>query len=92
MSREGREAGPEGRNGKIWTEGSRGEDGGFFLCRLLANGEMLAKKRFPVQYGKRLETKTAIKRELYEMLSAAYGESACPGGRLTGIRPTKIVL
>ena len=91
---EGREAGPEGRTEdqtEDQTEGSRGEDGGFFSLRLLENGEMLAKKRFPVQYGKRLETKTAIKRELYEMLSAHTGKRL-PWGTLTGIRPTKIVL
>lgn len=91
---EGREAGPEGRTEdqtEDQTEGSRGEDGGFFSLRLLENGETLAKKRFPVQYGKRLETKTAIKRELYEMLSAHTGKRL-PWGTLTGIRPTKIVL
>ena len=56
---EGREAGPEGRTEdqtEDQTEGSRGEDGGFFSLRLLENGETLAKKRFPVRYGKRLET------------------------------------
>ena len=91
---EGREAGPEGRTEdqtEDQTEGSRGEDGGFFSLRLLENGETLAKKRFPVRYGKRLETKTAIKRELYEMLSAHTGKRL-PWGTLTGIRPTKIVL
>ena len=46
---EGREAGPEGRTEAL-TEESRGEDGGYFSLRLLENGEMLAKKRFPVQY------------------------------------------
>ena len=90
----GREAGPEGRTEdqtEDQTVVSRGEDGGFFSLRLLENGEPLAKKRFPVQYEKRLETKTAIKRELYEMLSAHTGKRL-PWGTLTGIRPTKIVL
>lgn len=45
---------------------------------------------FTVDYANRLETKSLIKRNLYEMLCDRTGKQL-PWGTLTGIRPTKIV-
>lgn len=62
-----------------------------FRLRILENGTVSEECTFPVSYEKRLETKTAIKRELYAMLSKRTGKRL-PWGTLTGIRPTKIAL
>lgn len=49
------------------------------------------KRVFTVSYENRLAAKTAIKRELYLLLSEKTGKTL-PWGTLTGIRPTKIAL
>ena len=64
---------------------------GYFCLRLVEEGKEKDSRRFAIRYGKRLEAKTAIKRELYGMLSKRTGKTL-PWGTLTGIRPTKIVL
>ena len=57
----------------------------------MEEGKEKDSRRFAIRYGNRLEAKTAIKRELYGMLSKRTGKTL-PWGTLTGIRPTKIVL
>lgn len=62
-----------------------------FCLRILDGGAVQEERSFPVHYENRLETKTAIKRELYHMLSART-KKELPWGTPTGIRPTKIAL
>ena len=64
---------------------------GTFTLRVIDNGEVQEECSFPLDYRNRLEAKTTIKRELYELLSARTG-IVLPWGTLTGIRPTKIAL
>jgi len=64
---------------------------GTFTLRVIDNGEVQEECSFPLDYRNRLEAKTTIKRELYELLSARTG-LILPWGTLTGIRPTKIAL
>ena len=64
---------------------------GTFTLRVIDNGEVQEECSFPLDYRNRLEAKTTIKRELYELLSARTG-MVLPWGTLTGIRPTKIAL
>lgn len=71
--------------------GADGEPKECFRLRLLEKGEAAAGREFPICYEKRLEAKTAIKKELYGILKERTGKSL-PWGTLTGIRPTKIAL
>lgn len=64
---------------------------GTYTLRVIDNGEVQEECRFPLDYRSRPEAKTAIKRELYGLLSARTGK-VLPWGTLTGIRPTKIAL
>lgn len=64
---------------------------GMFCLSIVDNGETQVEKAFPLDYKNRLEAKTAIKRELYDILSERTGKTL-PWGTLTGIRPTKIAL
>ena len=76
-----------------YIEGTYSEDveQGTFTLKIIDNGEVQAEKTFPLDYKNRLEAKTEIKRELYELLSERTGKKL-PWGTLTGIRPTKIAL
>lgn len=62
-----------------------------YSLRILENGTCAGERVFPIDYANRLEAKTAIKRELYDLLSGRTGKEL-PWGTLTGIRPTKIAL
>ena len=64
---------------------------GMFRLRLIDHDHVEAERTFAIEYENRLAAKTAIKRELYGMLSARTGKKL-PWGTLTGIRPTKIAL
>ena len=83
----------------IYTDAESAETGdismdgatGTFTLRVIDNGEVQEECSFPLDYRNRLEAKTTIKRELYELLSARTG-MVLPWGTLTGIRPTKIAL
>lgn len=74
----------------FYIEGTYEESGNFRL-RLLESGCAAAEVTFPVDYQNRLAAKTAIKRELYGILSERT-KKTLPWGTLTGIRPTKIAL
>ncbi|MCI9569439.1 MAG: coproporphyrinogen dehydrogenase HemZ [Lachnospiraceae bacterium] len=79
-------------NVTFYVEGDwSGEPDGQFCLRLLEDGNVLGERTFPLDYAKRLEAKTAIKRELYGLLSTRE-EKELPWGTLTGIRPTKLAL
>lgn len=75
----------------LYIEGIYKGEEGIFCLRVLDHDRVQDERSFPVDYEKRLETKTAIKRELYAMLSARTGKTL-PWGTLTGIRPTKIAM
>ena len=75
----------------FYVEGTYEPESGTFSLDILENEEKKAGAAFPVSYENRLEAKTAIKRELYGLLSARTGKTL-PWGTLTGIRPTKIAL
>ena len=75
----------------FYVEGTYEPESGTFSLDILENEEKKAGAAFPVSYENRLEAKTAIKRELYGLLSARTGKTL-PWGTLTGIRPTKISL
>ncbi len=64
---------------------------GEFCLRVLCDDRTEDERTFQLDYSNRLEAKTAIKRELYNMLSKRTGKEL-PWGTLTGIRPTKIAL
>ena len=63
----------------------------FTFFQVMENGEekQVAKAAADVSYENRKETKNALKRSLYQMLSD-YTKQKLPWGNLTGIRPTKI--
>ncbi|MCI5493367.1 MAG: coproporphyrinogen dehydrogenase HemZ [Lachnospiraceae bacterium] len=63
----------------------------FTFFQVMENGEekQVAKAAADVNYEDRKETKNALKRSLYQMLSD-YTNQKLPWGNLTGIRPTKI--
>ena len=63
----------------------------FTFFQVMENGEekQVAKAAADVSYEDRKETKNALKRSLYQMLSD-YTKQKLPWGNLTGIRPTKI--
>ena len=75
----------------FYIEGTYEEEGGTFSLKIRDHGCLQDEKTFAVQYENRLDTKTAIKRELYGMLSKRT-KKTLPWGTLTGIRPTKIAL
>ena len=75
----------------FYVEGTYEPESGTFSLDILENEEKKAGAAFPISYENRLEAKTAIKRELYGLLSARTGKTL-PWGTLTGIRPTKIAL
>lgn len=75
----------------FYVEGTYEPESGTFSLDILENEEKKAGAAFPISYENRLEAKTAIKRELYGLLSARTGKTL-PWGTLTGIRPTKITL
>lgn len=75
----------------FYIEGIYREADGTFTLRLLDHGVLQEERTFPIHYEERLAAKTAIKRELYGMLSARTGKEL-PWGTLTGIRPTKIAM
>lgn len=77
-------------NVKLYVEGIYNGENEFCL-RMIDEDTVQDEKRFFLDYTNRLEAKTAIKRELYHMLSARTGK-VLPWGTLTGIRPTKIAL
>lgn len=64
---------------------------GEFCLRMLCDDRTEDERTFQLDYSNRLAAKTAIKRELYNMLSKRTGKEL-PWGTLTGIRPTKIAL
>ena len=64
---------------------------GEFCLRILCDDRAEDERTFQLDYSNRLAAKTAIKRELYNMLSKRTGKEL-PWGTLTGIRPTKIAL
>ena len=64
---------------------------GEFCLRILCDDRTEDERTFQLDYSNRLAAKTAIKRELYNMLSKRTGKEL-PWGTLTGIRPTKIAL
>ena len=64
---------------------------GEFCLRILCDDRTEDERTFHLDYSNRLAAKTAIKRELYNMLSKRTGKEL-PWGTLTGIRPTKIAL
>lgn len=64
---------------------------GEFCLRILCDDRTEDERTFQLNYSNRLAAKTAIKRELYNMLSKRTGKEL-PWGTLTGIRPTKIAL
>ncbi len=63
----------------------------FTFFQVMEDGEekQVAKAAADVRYEDRKETKNALKRSLYQMLSD-YTNQKLPWGNLTGIRPTKI--
>lgn len=73
--------------GEMSMEGATGT----FTLRVIEDDEVQEECSFPLDYRNRLEAKTTIKRELYDLLSARTGK-VLPWGTLTGIRPTKIAL
>lgn len=75
----------------FYIEGTYGSDDGSFCLKVIDGGKVQDERRFPIDYKNRLEAKTAIKRELYGMLSART-DKKLPWGTLTGIRPTKIAM
>ena len=75
----------------FYVEGIYEEDSGLFSLKIWDQGCLADEKSFGVRYENRLETKTAIKRELYGMLHNRT-KKTLPWGTLTGIRPTKIAL
>lgn len=75
----------------FYVEGIYTPESGRFSLEILEDEEKMAGTEFPISYENRLEAKTAIKRELYGLLSARTGKTL-PWGTLTGIRPTKIAL
>ena len=75
----------------FYVEGIYEEDSGGFSLKIWDQGCLADEKSFGVRYENRLETKTAIKRELYGMLHNRT-KKTLPWGTLTGIRPTKIAL
>lgn len=75
----------------FYTEGNYNCVDSTFTLTLTDNGKKLAERTFPIEYENRLEAKTKIKRELYEILTEQTGK-VLPWGTLTGIRPTKIAL
>lgn len=77
----------------LYIEGtySDAEALGNFTLKVIDHDEIQAEKTFPLDYKNRLEAKTEIKRELYDILSGRTGK-VLPWGTLTGIRPTKIAL
>ncbi len=64
---------------------------GEFCLRIFCDDRTEDERTFQLDYSNRLAAKTAIKRELYNMLSKRTGKEL-PWGTLTGIRPTKIAL
>ena len=72
-------------------DGKQASGRGTFCLRILEGGAELDKRTIVLDYKNRQEAKSAIKRELYRMLSEQT-EKELPWGTLTGIRPTKIAL
>lgn len=76
----------------FYVEGAfAGETDGTYTLRVIEQDEVQAEVTFPLDYKNRLEAKTTIKKELYEICSKRTGK-VLPWGTLTGIRPTKIAL
>ncbi len=75
----------------FYIEGNYEEESGIFSLKIRDQGRLADEKSFVVRYENRLETKTAIKRELYGMLQNQT-KKTLPWGTLTGIRPVKIAL
>ena len=75
----------------FYIEGSYEGGDGSFTLKFVEADAVLGSRTFPIDYARRLEAKTAIKRELYGLLSQRTGKEL-PWGTLTGIRPTKIAM
>lgn len=72
----------------FYVEGTYEPESGTFSLDILENEEKKAGAAFPVSYENRLEAKTAIKRELYGLLSAV-PERPFHGGPLPGSVPQR---
>lgn len=70
---------------------SESDGNGSFTLKIIDKEEIQAEVTFPLNYKNRLEAKTTIKKELYNLCSERTGK-VLPWGTLTGIRPTKIAL